>query len=262
MIVLKSDSEIDCIRQSSRIVVEALEELEHSVAAGITTGELNEIAEKFIRKRGATPAFKGYRGYPYSICTSVNEEVVHGLPGKRKLEGGEIISLDLGARLRGFHGDAAFTLPVGKIDEKIEKLLAVGKEALYKGIEQARVGNRLFDISYAIQSHAEGNGFSVVRDFVGHGIGRELHEDPQVPNFGEPHKGPRLEAGMVLAIEPMVNMGSYEVEVLPDNWTVVTRDRRPSVHFEHLVVITDEEPEILTADWDRNSLTKSERSNQ
>jgi methionyl aminopeptidase len=250
MIILKSESEISCIRKSSQIVVEALKELQRFLAPGITTGELNEIAEKFISKKGGLPSFKGYRGYPYSICTSINEEVVHGFPGKRKLERGEIISLDLGVKLQGYHGDAALTLPVGKINAEIQKLLKISKEALYKGIEQARVGKRLFDISYAIQSHAEGNGFSVVRDFVGHGIGKELHEDPQIPNFGEPHKGPRLEAGMVLAIEPMVNMGSYEVKVLEDNWTVVTRDRRPSAHFEHMVVITDHKPEILTAAWD------------
>jgi methionyl aminopeptidase len=251
MIILKSESEINSIRRSSQIVVEALKELQHSLVPGITTGELNEIAEKFIRKKGGIPAFKGYRGYPCSLCASVNEEVVHGVPGKRKLESGEIISLDLGVKFRDYYGDAAFTLPVGKIEEKIQRLLKVTKSALYKGIEQARVGNRLFDISYAIQSYVEGNGFSVVRDFVGHGIGRELHEDPQIPNFGEPQKGPRLKAGMVLAIEPMVNMGSCEVEVLEDNWTVVTRDHRPSAHFEHLIAITNHKPEILTAAWDR-----------
>jgi methionyl aminopeptidase len=250
MIILKSESEINSIRRSSQIVVEALKELQHSLVPGITTGELDEIAEKFIRKKGGIPAFKGYRGYPCSLCASINEEVVHGLPGKRRLEPGEIISLDLGVKFQDYYGDAAFTLPVGKIEEKIQRLLKVTKSALYKGIEQARVGNRLFDISYAIQSYVEGNGFSVVRDFVGHGIGRELHEDPQIPNFGEPQKGPRLKAGMVLAIEPMVNMGSYEVEVLEDNWTVVTRDHRPSAHFEHLIAITNHKPEILTAAWD------------
>lgn len=250
MIILKSQQELNDIRISSQIVVEVLNQLRKFVVPGITTEELDEMAEDFIKKKGAEPAFKGYKGYSHSICTSINEEVVHGIPGKRKLQAGEIISVDLGVKYQGYYGDAALTLPVGKINKQLTELLKIAKEALYKGIEEAKVGRRLLDISYAIQSYVEKNGFSVVRDFVGHGIGKELHEDPQVPNFGEPHQGPRLKSGMVLAIEPMVNLGDWKVEVLPDNWTVVTYDGEPSAHFEHIVAITNATPEILTAGWD------------
>ncbi len=250
MIILKSRQELNDIRISSQIVTEVLNQLRKFVVPGITTEELDEMAEDFIKKKGAEPAFKGYKGYSHSICTSINEEVVHGIPGKRKLQAGEIISVDLGVKYQGYYGDAALTLPVGKINKQLTRLLKIAKEALYKGIEEAKVGKRLLDISYAIQSYVEKNGFSVVRDFVGHGIGKELHEDPQVPNFGEPHQGPRLKSGMALAIEPMVNLGDWKVEVLPDNWTVVTYDGEPSAHFEHIVAITNTTPEILTAGWD------------
>jgi len=246
MIVLKSDRELAYMRDAGRIVAETHAELEKAVAPGITTLALDEIAEDYITKKGAIPAFKGYHGFPASICTSVNEEVVHGIPGLRVLKSGDIISIDIGAVINGYYGDAARTLPVGTISEDALNLLKVTEEALYKGIEQVKVGNRLSDISHAIQSHAEKNGYSVVRDYVGHGIGTKMHEAPQVPNFGLPGHGPRLKPGMCLAIEPMVNMGTYEVETLLDNWTVVTRDKQLSAHFEHTVAVTEKGPLILT----------------
>jgi len=204
------------------------------------------LAEEYIKRHGGIPAFKGYRGYPRSLCVSVNEEVVHGIPGKRKLKEGDIVSLDLGVLMDGYYGDAAITVPVGKVSELAKKLIKVTEEALYRGIEMARPGNRLSDISHAIQTHVEKAGFSVVREFVGHGIGKQLHEEPQVPNFGPPNRGPRLEPGMVLAIEPMVNTGTWEVRILPNGWTVVTADGGLSAHFEHTVAITDNGPEILS----------------
>lgn len=217
------------------------------VEPGKTTEELNEVAEKLIQEWGAVPAFKGYRGFPKSICASINEEVVHGIPSlSRKLNIGDIVSIDVGIYKCGYYGDSAVTIPVGEISPSAKKLLQVTQEALRRGIDRARVGYRLFDISYAVQSYVEKEGFSVVRDFVGHGIGKEMHEDPQVPNFGEPGRGLRLKAGMVLAIEPMVNAGGPEVMVLPDRWTVVTRDGSLSAHFEHTVAITEEGPQILT----------------
>ncbi|NLT95726.1 MAG: type I methionyl aminopeptidase [Clostridia bacterium] len=246
MIVLKSDRELAYMRDAGRIVAETHAELEKAVAPGITTLALDEIAEDYITKKGAIPAFKGYHGFPASICTSVNEEVVHGIPGLRVLKSGDIISIDIGAVINGYYGDAARTLPVGTISDDALNLLKVTEEALYKGIEQVKVGNRLSDISHAIQSHAEKNGYSVVRDYVGHGIGTKMHEAPQVPNFGLPGHGPRLKPGMCLAIEPMVNMGTYEVETLLDNWTVVTRDKQLSAHFEHTVAVTEKGPLILT----------------
>jgi methionyl aminopeptidase len=234
------------MRDAGKVVAGAHQEVAKAVREGVTTGELDKIAEDYIVSQGAKPSFKGYYGFPASICASVNEQVVHGFPGLRRLKNGDIISIDIGAELNGYHGDAAVTLPVGEIDQEVERLLNVTKESLSKGIEQAVIGNRLSDISHAIQKHVETNGFSVVRDYVGHGIGRNMHEDPQVPNFGMPGRGPRLKHGMVLAIEPMVNLGTYEVETLSDNWTVVTKDKKPSAHFEHTVAITENGPEILT----------------
>ena len=213
---------------------------------GITTLDLDRTAEEYIRAQGAVPAFKGYNGFPATLCTSVNEQVVHGIPSLRYLESGDIISIDCGALIDGYFGDAAVTLPIGEVGEDIQKLLRVTEESLMLGIAQANLGNRLYDVSYAVQTHVEANGLSVVRDYVGHGIGRAMHEDPQIPNFGKPGRGPRLEVGMALAIEPMVNMGTYEVQTLKDHWTVVTKDSRPSAHFEHTVAITENGPEILT----------------
>lgn len=246
MIVLKSASEIAKMSLAGQIVADTLDELKRLVKPGISTQELDRFAEAFIMKRGAKPAFKGYRNFPASLCTSINEQVVHGIPSDRVLLEGDIIGLDLGAIVDGYYGDAAVTVPVGTINPKVEQFLKVTEEALYRGIEQVRCGNRLSDISNAVQSYVEAAGFSVVRDFVGHGIGRELHEEPQVPNFGKPGQGPRLKAGMVLAIEPMVNMGGSEVRILSDNWTAVTQDGSLSAHFEHTVAVTGDGPVILT----------------
>lgn len=246
MIIFKAPQEIQLMREAGRIVAETHQELRKAVAPGITTAELDRIAEKHIRACGATPAFKGYHGFPASICASVNEELVHGIPGLRKLKNGDIISIDVGAEYNGYYGDAAVTLPVGDILPEAQKLLQVTEESLIKGIEQAIVDNRLSDISHAVQKHAEENGFSVVRDYVGHGIGRQMHEEPQVPNFGKPGFGPKLKPGLVLAIEPMINVGTFEVYTLQDNWTVVTKDKKLCAHFEHTVAITADGPEILT----------------
>jgi methionyl aminopeptidase len=217
------------------------------VKPGITTWDLDQAVEEFLLKQNAVPAFKGYQGYPASICASVNEVVVHGIPSREVvLEEGSIVSIDIGAFVDGFCGDSAWTYPVGEVAPEIQRLLTVAEEALFLGIDQAQVGNRLSDISHAVQSHVEAHGFSVVRDFVGHGIGRQMHEAPQIPNFGPPGRGPRLKPGMTLAIEPMVNVGGYQVEVLADNWTVVTRDKCWSAHFEHTVAVTDGGPVVLT----------------
>lgn len=232
--------------RAGRIVGEILASLKDLVKVGISTKEIEQFADRRIRALGGRPAFKGYRGYPSSICTSVNEQVVHGIPSSRRLKEGDIISVDLGVFLDGFFGDGAVTLPVGTIDRDTGNLLKVTEEALYKGIEQAVEGNRLYDISSAIQRQVEDNGFSVVKLFVGHGIGRELHEEPQVPNYGIQGHGPRLRQGMTLAIEPMVNAGTHEVRILDDGWTAVTTDGKKSAHFEHTVLITSGEPEILT----------------
>lgn len=246
MICLKSERELSFMRQAGQLTAKVLKAMEEAVKPGITTGELDAIAEDLIVRNGGTPSFKGYNGFPASICTSVNNEVVHGIPGLRKLVAGDIISIDVGVEINGYHGDAAVTLPVGEPDEAILNLLAVTKEALMLAIQQAVIGNRLSDISHAVEKHVEEFGYSVVKDYVGHGIGRQLHEEPQVPNFGPPGRGPRLKAGMTLAIEPMVNMGTYRVRTLQDDWTVVTLDGKPSAHFEHTVAITDRGPEILT----------------
>lgn len=246
MIILKTAEEIAVLREAGRIVARCLEILAEAIRPGITTGELDAIAEAFIRKSGGIPTFKGYFGYPASICTSPNDVVVHGIPGPRVLKEGDIVSIDVGVTYKGFVGDAACTWPVGRVSEAARKLLRVTEEALHAGIAQARPGNRLGDISHAVQAHVEAHGFSVVRDYVGHGVGRRMHEEPQVPNFGPPGKGPVLAAGMVLAIEPMVNAGGCEVYTDRDNWTVRTRDGKLSAHFEHSVAITENGPEILT----------------
>jgi methionyl aminopeptidase len=246
VIIIRSNREIERLKRSNAIVAEVLRELKKAIAPGVIAQELDRIAEEVIRSRGAIPAFKGYRGFPKSLCVSINEEVVHGIPNHRRLREGDVVSLDVGVNLNGYFGDAAITLPVAEVDEEAQRLLKVTEQALSMGIEKARVGNRLFDISCAIQAWVESNGFSVVRDFVGHGIGKSLHEEPQIPNFGEAHQGPRLEQGMVFALEPMVNEGTYEVKILSDGWTVVTADGKRSAHFEHSIAITDGEAEILS----------------
>jgi len=246
MIELKNATQLEKMCNAGRIVGETLALLRELAKPGVTTLELDRMAEEYIRAQGAIPAFKGYNGFPATLCTSINEQVVHGIPGLRCLESGDIISIDCGAVKEGYFGDAAVTLPIGDVGEDLQKLLRVTEESLMLGIAQAKVGNRLYDVSYAVQAHVEANGYSVVRDYVGHGIGRAMHEDPQIPNFGKPGRGPRLEVGMVLAIEPMVNMGTYEVQTLKDHWTVVTKDNRPSAHFEHTVAITENGLEILT----------------
>jgi methionyl aminopeptidase len=246
MIILKSPDEIEKIRAANKIVARALESLKEMIRPGMTTADLDRAAEDIIRSSGARPAFKGYRGFPASLCVSLNDEVVHGIPGKRRLKEGDIVSLDLGAELDGYYGDAAITVPVGNVSAEAAKLMEVTREALYKGIAQMREGNHLSDISHAVQTHAEAAGFSVVTDFVGHGVGTSPHEDPQVPNYGKPGSGPILKRGMVLAIEPMVNAGSSAVEVLEDEWTVVTCDGRLSAHFEHSVAITAAGPDVLS----------------
>lgn len=247
MIILKSPEEIQKIRKASKIVAEVLEEVAPMIVPGVTTQDIDRKAAELMKLKGSKPAFKGYRGYPAVLCLSVNEEVVHGIPSsKRILQEGDVIGVDCGVIVDGFYGDSARTFPVGKIDAESEKLLRVTRESLYKGIEQMVVGNRVHDISWAVQHHAESHGFSVVRDFVGHGVGRSLHEEPQVPNFGKPHTGIRLVAGMVLAIEPMVNAGVKEVKILEDGWTAVTLDGKRSAHFEHTIALTDKGFEILS----------------
>ena len=246
MIFIKNNNEIDLMRKAGKIVAETLLLVEEKVRPGITTAELDRIAEEFITKHGARPSFKGLYGFPASLCISVNEQVVHGIPGGYVLKDGDIISVDCGANINGFHGDAARTFAVGNISEEANKLINVTKESFFKGIEYAKVGNRLTDISHGIQSYVEASGFSVVRDFVGHGIGRVVHEDPEVPNYGRPGRGPKLVEGMALAIEPMVNVGSYKVKTLSNDWTVVTSDGSLSAHYENTIVILPDGPEILT----------------
>jgi len=248
MIVIKSPAEIEKMRRASRVVAKVLLQIQEHVRAGASTLELDQLAEKWIRGEGAIPAFKGYLGYKATLCTSINEEVVHGIPSpKRILKEGDILGVDCGAIIEGYYGDAAFTFPVGKVSEPVKKLLDVGEESLKQGIAQMTPEKRLYDIGAAIQRYVESHGYSVVRDYVGHGIGTKLHEEPQVPNYGEPNTGPRLKPGMVFAIEPMVNEGTHEVELMKDGWTVVTKDRKLSTHFEHTIVVTEKGPEILTA---------------
>ncbi|HEX3010932.1 MAG TPA: type I methionyl aminopeptidase [Syntrophomonadaceae bacterium] len=252
MISIKTAEDIEKMRVSGQIVAQVLSGLQKMIAPGVTTGDLNAYAEEECRIRGAIPVFKNYpnfitgRPFPGSICASINEEVVHGIPGPRKLKEGDLISIDFGVLVDGFAGDSAITVAVGEVDPMVAKLIQVTEEALLKGIKQALPGRRLGVVSNAIQNHAEKAGFSVVRDFVGHGIGREMHEDPSVPNYGRPDRGPVLKTGMALAIEPMVNLGTYHVYTRMDEWTVATRDGKPSAHFEHTIVIHDNGPEILT----------------
>jgi methionyl aminopeptidase len=247
VIVLKSRAEIEQMRVAGRMVAEILQLLREKVAPGVTTGELDRLAESECRKRKAQPAFKGYGGFPFTICASPNEQVVHGFADEIPLKEGDILSIDFGVVYGGFYGDSAITIPVGRIDQEKSLLLQATARSLELGIAAAVAGNRLSDISHAVQSYVEGEGFSVVREFVGHGIGRQLHEAPQIPNFGPAGQGPRLKAGMTLAIEPMINAGASGVKILDDGWTAVTIDGRPSAHFEHTVAITEEGPQILTA---------------
>ena len=246
MIILKSLPEIEKMRKSNAIVAAILEELRKKIRPGVKSIELDRLSEDLALKKGARPAFKGYRGYPYSLCTSVNSEVVHGMPSERELKEGDIVSLDFGILNDGYYGDAAVTVPVGEITPGARKLLKITEEALYRGIAEVKAGNRIGDISAAIQGHVEAAGYSVVRDLVGHGIGKSLHEDPQVPNYGSGGRGIELKPGMVFAIEPMVNEGTYRVEILRDGWTVVTADGKLSAHFEHSVAITENGPVILS----------------
>jgi methionyl aminopeptidase len=246
MIVCKTPREIEIMREAGRIVALTHRELKKHIIPGITTKELDSIAEEFISSHGAEASFKGYHGFTGSICASVNNELVHGIPGNRVLVEGDIISIDIGAKYNGYHGDSAWTYAVGTIDEEARRLMDVTEEALFRGLEEAKPGERLSNISHAIQTYVETNGFSVVREYVGHGIGQELHEDPQVPHFGPPNKGPRLKPGMVICVEPMVNAGSRYVNTLADNWTVVTVDGKLCAHFEHTIAITETGFEVLT----------------
>lgn len=243
---IKSPAEIDILRKAGKILASIIRELQSSLTIGMTTKAVDLMAAEIIAKHGVRSAFKGYRGFPANACISVNESVVHGIGNQRAIRDGDIVSLDLGIIYEEYYSDTALTVPVGKVAPQVQKLLQVAEDSLYKGIEQARPGNRLSDISYAVQSYVELHGFSVVRDFVGHGIGRQLHEDPEIPNYGPPGQGPVLQEGMVLAIEPMVNMGTHHTRILNDGWTVVTQDGLPSAHFEHCVAVTAKGPEILT----------------
>jgi methionyl aminopeptidase len=247
VIVCKSPAEIEKMRAASQLVAQILDELAAMVEPGVSTAELDAAAEQRVRAAGAEPAFKGYRGYPATLCASTNEQVIHGIPHRAPLKAGDIISLDMGVKLAGYFGDSAVTVPVGAVSEDVTRLLRVTQEALERGIAQVRVGGRISDIGHAIQKHVEASGFSVVREFVGHGIGASLHEEPQIANYGEPGRGPRLAEGMTLAIEPMVNMGKPAVKVLPDGWTAVTKDGSLSAHFEHTVAVTKNGPDVLTA---------------
>lgn len=247
MIVIRSAEELSILREANRIVARILGKLAEIIEPGVSTEALDDKAERMIREAGGKPAFKGYRGYPKAICASINEQVVHGIPAPDVvLKENDIISIDVGITYKGYVGDTAATYPVGEISDEKQRLIRVTRESLHEGIKQARAGMRLSDISHAVQSHVEKGGFSVVRDFVGHGIGQKMHEEPQIPNFGKPNMGPRLEPGMVLAIEPMVNAGAYDVVVLEDRWTAVTKDGKPSAHFEHSIVVTEGEAEILS----------------
>jgi len=247
MIVLKSSWELARMREAGRIVAQALAYLLERIKPGMATRELDLLTEAFISRKGGVPSFKGYQGFPASLCVSVNEEVVHGIPGPRILKEGDIVSLDIGVIHKGYQGDAALTVGVGEISEEAKDLIATARGALFAGIAQARDGLHVGDISWAIQQYAESRGYSVVREYTGHGIGRQMHEDPQVPNFGQPGRGPALKGGMTLALEPMVNLGGYLIRVRDDNWTVVTDDGELSAHFEHTIAIGEGEPEILTA---------------
>ncbi len=246
MILIKTPHEIDLIRESCRILVDTFKEVEGHIKPGIKTIELDRIAERYIRSRGGVPSFKGFHGFPGTACIAIDEQVVHGIPGNRRLEEGQIVGVDMGVIFKGYYSDAARTYPVGRVSELKEKLMTVTREALWRGIEQARAGNRVGDISHAIQTYVESFGFSVVRELVGHGVGKDVWEEPQIPNYGSPGKGPRLRTGMVLALEPMVNAGTHEVFTESDGWTVVTADRKPSAHFEHTIALFEDHTEVLT----------------
>jgi methionyl aminopeptidase len=246
MIICKTPGEIQIMREAGRIVALTHQELSKHIAPGVTTLELDRIAEDFIRKQDAIPSFKGYNGFRGSICTSVNNQLVHGIPSDQTLQEGDIISIDIGAKYNGYHGDSAWTYAVGNIDEESVRLLDVTEESLYQGLSEVKPGEHLSNISHAIQKYVEANGFSIVREYVGHGVGKDLHEDPNIPHYGPPNKGPLLRPGMVLAVEPMVNAGSRYVNTLPDNWTVVTVDGKRCAHFEHTIAITETGFDILT----------------
>jgi methionyl aminopeptidase len=246
MIPLKSEEDLVMLAKSGQILNRVMRQLKEFVKVGVSTKEIDNLAEELLAQEKALPAFKGYKQFPASICTSINEEIVHGIPGDRKLQQGDILSLDLGVNYQGYFSDAAVTLALGRVNPRVDKLIRIAQGALEKGTREARVNNHLFDISYAIQSYVEQNGFSVVREFVGHGIGRSLHEEPEIPNFGRRHQGPLLKSGMVFAIEPMVNMGTWESRISDNGWTAVTKDGLPSAHFEHTIAITEKGPKILT----------------
>lgn len=246
MIILKTKREIEIMKRSGRLVAQSHELVRLNIKPGVTTKELDQIVEDFLKSQNAIPTFKGYNGFPYSICASVNEEVVHGFPSSRRLRKGDIVSVDIGATFEGYVGDSAKTFFVGEVNDEKRRLVEVTRQSFYEGIKFAKVSFRLSDISHAIQQYVEAAGFSVVRDYVGHGVGKNMHESPQIPNFGKPGKGPRLQEGMVLAIEPMINAGTYNVRVLDNDWTVVTIDGKPSAHYEHTIAITDGEPMLLT----------------
>jgi methionyl aminopeptidase len=258
VIVLKSAREIALMRRAGHILAGVVERLRASVRSGMSTLDIDEDVEAYIHREGAAPAFKGYRGFPATVCVSINEEVVHGIPSpRRKIHEGDIVGLDLGCIVEGYYADCAFTLPVGPVPADVQKLLDVTRESLDRAIQECRPERRLSDVSHAVQSHVEAHGFSIVRAFVGHGIGRALHEEPQIPNFGDPGRGPQLRAGMVLAIEPMVTMGSWEVRILDDGWTAVTQDGSLAAHFEHTVAVTENGPEVLTSRTGQSALTTS-----
>jgi methionyl aminopeptidase len=246
MIIGKSRKEIDKMRAAGQLVGSVLHELRKMALPGVTTLEINDAADKMIRDGGAYPTFKGYNGFPYSICASVNEQVVHGFPSQYQLKEGDIFSIDVGATLEGFVGDTATTVPIGNVSEDLLNLIRVAEESLQMAIDKCRAGNHLGDIGYVVQHHAESHGYSVVREYVGHGIGRRMHEDPQIPNYGKPGKGPKIRAGYVFAVEPMINIGSHHTKTLKDGWTVVTIDGKPSAHVEHTIAVTEKGPEVLT----------------
>lgn len=257
MLYLKTREEIEEIRRSALLVSETLAKVAARLEPGVTTGELDRIAEEYIRSQGGVPSFKGYQGFPASLCISVNEEVVHGIPGKYVLKEGDVLSIDCGAYRNGFHGDHAYSFQVGEVDPKVRQLLDTTEESLYKGIEQAVVGNRIGDIGFAVQKYVQRRGYTVVRELTGHGLGRDLHEDPSVPNYGKRGRGAKIQEGMVLAIEPMINLGKRAVRQLADGWTIVTADGLPSAHFEHDIAVIDGKPEILsTFDYLKEELAK------
>jgi methionyl aminopeptidase len=246
MVILKTEEEVEVMRRAGRVVAEVLDMVEETIEPGMTTGRLDMLIEDFIRSRGAIPGFKNYQGFPASACISINDEVVHGIPGKRVIMEGDIVSVDVGSIVDGFYGDSARTYAIGEVSEEKLRLLENTQKSLVAGIDKARKGNKLGEISAAVQAVAEAEGYGVVRQLVGHGIGRNMHEEPQVPNFGSPNDGPVLKIGMVLAIEPMINLGTYQVKTLPDGWTIVTADGKASAHYEHTIAITDDRPDILT----------------